>query len=59
MSHLTNLYRPADDNEFIRLIRQYYIIKYNKFEFVTDYVTHIKLLEERIIAINVIFIINK
>ncbi|KAF6239008.1 hypothetical protein HO173_002880 [Letharia columbiana] len=53
MSHLADLYRPTGDNEFMRLTAQYYTIKYNKFDSVTDYITHIKLLEERIAATNV------
>ena len=59
MSHLTELYRPAGDDEFMRLTRQYYTVKYNNFESVSDYITHIKLLEERIAATNVILTTDK
>lgn len=59
MSHLTDLYRPTGDDEFMRLTKQYYTIKYSKFESVTDYITHIKLLEERIAATNVILTTDK
>ncbi|CAD6588630.1 MAG: hypothetical protein ASARMPREDX12_003396 [Alectoria sarmentosa] len=59
MSHLTDLYRPAGDEEFMRLIKQYYTVKYTNFESVTDFITHIMLLEEPIAATNVILTTDK
>ena len=59
MVHVTELYRPQGDGEFIRLTKEYYTLEYVKFEIVTEYLTHIKSLKERIQAINVILTPDK
>ena len=48
MTYVTELYRSQGDGEFMRLTKEYYILEYVKFESVTEYLTHIKSLEERI-----------
>ena len=59
MVHVTELYRPQGDGEFMRLTKEYYTLEYDKFETVTEYLTHIKSLEERIAATNVILTPDK
>ena len=48
MQQLVALYAPKGDAEFMRLTRKYYTIRYNDFHSMTDYLTQIKTLEERI-----------
>ena len=43
----------------MRLTKEYYTLKYDKFESVLEYLTHIKSLEERIQATNVILTPDK
>ena len=59
MIYVTELYRSQGDGEFIRLIKEYYTLEYDKFELVSKYLTHIKSLEERIQATNVILTPDK
>ena len=59
ITYITDLYRPTGDGEFIRLTKEYYTLKYHKFETITNYITHIKSLKERILATNVILTPNK
>lgn len=59
MTHVTKLYRPQEDGEFMRLTKEYYTLKYVSFESVIAYLTYIKSLEERILATNVILTPNK
>ena len=59
MTYITDLYRPTGDGEFIRLTKEYYTLKYHKFETVTDYITLIKSLEEHVHATNVILTPDK
>ena len=59
MTYITDLYRPTGDGEFMRLTKEYYTLKYYKFETITDYITYIKSLEERILATNVILTPDK
>ena len=50
---LVALYAPKGDAEFMRLTREYYIIRYDDFNSITSYLTQIKTLEERIRNTNV------
>ena len=59
MTHVTELYRPQGDGEFMRLTKKYYILEYVKFKSVSEYLTYIKFLEERIQATNVILTPDK
>ena len=59
MTHVTELYRPQGDGEFMRLTKEYYTLEYVSFESVTAYLTHIKSLEERILATNVVLTPDK
>ena len=43
----------------MRLIKEYYTLKYVSFELIIKYLTYIKFLEERILAINVVLTPNK
>lgn len=54
---LQRAHSPNPDNMIISDLPMY-IIKYNKFESVIDYIIYIKLLEERIITTNV-FVYNR
>ncbi len=44
--------------EFMRLLKEYYTLQFKVFKTVSEYLTHIKVLEEKIDAIKVIFNIN-
>ncbi|KAF6219168.1 hypothetical protein HO133_004993 [Letharia lupina] len=59
LSRLITLYRPTGNEEFMRLTKEFYTLKYTSFETISEYLTHIKLLEERIAATNVILIPDK
>lgn len=59
MTYVTELYRPQGDGEFIRLIKEYYTLEYDKFKSISEYLTHIKSLEKRILVINVILTLDK
>ena len=59
LARVTALNRPTGDNEFMRLIKEYYTLRYTNFDTITDYLTHIKLLEERIAVTNVVLISDK
>lgn len=53
LSRLTELIKPAADAEFMQLSKKFYTIEYESFDSISDYLTHIKLLEERIEAIKI------
>ena len=59
LTRVTALNRPTGDGEFMRLTKEYYTLKYTNFDTITDYLTHIKLLEKRIAATDVILTSNK
>lgn len=40
-------------SEFMRLLKEYYTLQYKRFKSVPEYLTHIKVLEERIDIIKV------
>lgn len=50
LSRLTELIKPTGDAEFMRLSKEFYTIDYESFNSMSNYLTHIKLLEERIEA---------
>ena len=43
----------------MRFTKEYYILKYDEFESMIEYLTHIKLFEERIIVTKVVFMFDK
>ena len=48
LTKITALYQSKGEAEFMRLTKEYYTIDYHKFGSMSEYLTHIKLLEERI-----------
>ena len=59
MAQCTRRYRPRGEGEFIRLTKEYYTLKYNNFDTISDYLTYIKTLEERILATDVVLTPDK
>ena len=59
LARVTALNRPTGDGEFMRLTKEYYTLRYTNFDTMTDYLTHIKLLEERIAATDVVLTPDK
>ena len=54
MTQLATLFASQGEAEFMRLIKEYYSLRYEDFDSMTSYFTQIKTLEERIRDINVI-----
>ena len=54
MTQLVTLFAPQGEAEFMKLIKEYYSLRYEDFDFMISYLTQIKTLEERIRGINVI-----
>ena len=54
MTQLAAIYAPKGDAEFMRLTREYYSLRFEEFDSITYYLTHVKTLEERIRNINVV-----
>ncbi len=54
MTELATIYAPKGDAEFMRLTREYYSLRFEEFDSMTHYLTHIKTLEERIRNTNVV-----
>lgn len=54
INSLANIYTPKGDAEFIQLTREYYSLRYEDFDSMTHYLTHIKTLEERIRGTNMV-----
>ena len=59
MFHFKIILRFIDDDEFMRFIKEFYILKYINFEIIFDYFIYIKILEKRIAVTNVIFTFYK
>ena len=59
ITQLTALFAPKKEAEFIKLIKKYYSLRYENFDFITIYFIQIKIFEKRIRGINVIFDDNK
>lgn len=58
LTRLQILLQPTGFSEFMRLSKQYYTVKFGSFKTVPEYLTHIKLLEEKIDATKVILDTN-
>ena len=58
LTRLRTLLQPTGFSEFIRLSKEYYTLQYKAFKSVSEYLTHIKILEEKIDATKVILDTN-
>ncbi len=58
LTRLRILLQPTGFSEFIRLSKQYYTVKFGSFKTISEYLTHIKVLEEKIAATKVILDTN-
>ena len=54
LSRLQVLLQPSESSEFIRLSKEYYSLQFKAFKSISDYLTHIKVLEEKIDVTKVI-----
>ncbi len=54
MTQLANIFAPKGDAEFMRLTKEYYSLRFDDFDSITAYLTHMKILEERIRGTNVV-----
>ena len=54
LSRLRELMQPTGSSEFMRLSKEYYTLRFKSFKTVAEYLTHIKVLEERIDATKVV-----
>ena len=54
LKHLRELLQPTGSSEFMRLSKEYYTLRFKLFKFVTEYLTQIKVLEEKIDVTQVI-----
>ena len=50
LRHLRELLQLTRLSEFMRLSKEYYTLRFKLFKFVTEYLTQIKILEEKIDA---------
>lgn len=53
LSRLQTLLQPSGSSEFMRLSKEYYSLQFKSFKTISDYLTYIKVLEERIDATKV------
>ena len=53
LTKITAQLRPQGEAEFMRLMKEYYTIDYRRFSTMSEFLTHIKFLEERIRATKV------
>ncbi len=53
LTKLSRLLQPGEDAQFMRLTRKYYTLRFDDNEFLSDFLTHVKILEERIDLTNV------
>lgn len=58
LTRLRTLLQPTGFSEFMRLSKEYYTLQYKAFKSVPEYLTHIKILEEKIDATKVILDTN-
>lgn len=58
LTRLRILLQPTGFSEFMRLSKQYYTVKFGSFKTVPEYLTYIKVLEEKIDATKVILDTN-
>ena len=54
LTRLRILLQPTRSSEFMRLSKEYYILQFKGFKTVSEYLTHIKILEEKIDATKVV-----
>ena len=54
LRHLRELLQPTGSSEFMRLSKEYYTLRFKSFKSVTEYLTQIKVLEEKIDATQVV-----
>ena len=54
LSRLREILQPTGSSEFMRLSKEYYTLRFKSFKTVAEYLTHIKVLEERIDATQVV-----
>ncbi len=53
LTKLSRLLQPDEDAQFMRLTCEYYTLQFNDNESLSDFLTHVKILEECIDSINV------
>ena len=53
LQHLKDILQPSGDTQFIRLTKEYYTLDFSDFKTASEFLTHVKLLEERIDATKV------
>jgi len=53
LTKLSRLLQPGGDAQFMRLTREYYTLRFDDNESLSDFLTHVKILEERIDSTNV------
>ena len=53
LSRLRTLLQPTGSSEFMRLSKEYYTLQFKQFKTIPEYLTHIKVLEEKIDATKV------
>jgi len=53
LTKLSHLLQPDEDAQFMRLICKYYTLQFDDNEFLFDFLTHVKILEEHIDLTNV------
>ena len=58
LSRLQTLLQPSGSSEFMRLSKEYYSLQFKSFKSVPEYLTHIKILEEKIDTTKVILDTN-
>ena len=58
LTRLQILLQPTGSSEFMRLSKEYYTLQFKAFKTVPDYLTHIKVLEEKIDATKVVLDTN-
>lgn len=58
LTRLRALLQPTGSSEFMRLSKAYYTLQFKDFRTVSEYLTHIKVLEEKIDATNVLLDTN-
>ena len=54
MTRLRTKVQPTGFLEFIRLLKEYYTVRFSAFKTILEYLTYIKVLEEKIDATKVI-----
>lgn len=58
LTRLQALLQPTGSSKFMRLSKEYYTLQFRSFKSVPEYLTYIKILEEKIDATKVILDVN-